>query len=612
MARAPSRSTRFNEAVVRRRRRASLESRCCPVIALALQRSRRPKTTESRLRVELADVDPLASTKPSSEDDGECPSSGAAPAARTRFNEAVVRRRRRAQLSARALTGRLMLQRSRRPKTTESRLGAHRAPDVAPSASTKPSSEDDGEGADDRMTTTETACFNEAVVRRRRRGRPSGPSWDRCDGRFNEAVVRRRRRAARRPCGASFSVTLQRSRRPKTTERRTSLSTSSALPRCFNEAVVRRRRRVAAVAMTGKCSRNASTKPSSEDDGEHSGSWRISQLPGSFNEAVVRRRRRVARAPPRAVRVVHASTKPSSEDDGERFDQSLQRPTRAGFNEAVVRRRRRVFNASPLARKVVVLQRSRRPKTTERGACEGHQVAPAGALQRSRRPKTTESNCASSFGKCPTMCFNEAVVRRRRRGSRSGHRRARVSRFNEAVVRRRRRGPRSLRTRLATPQLQRSRRPKTTESIMWAICRGVMWGRFNEAVVRRRRRAASLGRLPIVDDVASTKPSSEDDGETFVPRCHRLERHMLQRSRRPKTTERFSVFGAFNAVEVASTKPSSEDDGEVGGEKGDGGSPGRLQRSRRPKTTESPRRASRRPRATRRFNEAVVRRRRRG
>ena len=159
-----------------------------------------------------------------------------------------------------------------------------------------------------------------------------------------------------------------------------------------------------------------------------------------------------------------ASTKPSSEDDGEAI----------------------CFVSSPARRS---------------------------SLQRSRRPKTTESPSEHPPSERELDRFNEAVVRRRRRGPRPDVRlEGRLGRFNEAVVRRRRRVGHACAYCLRTDVLQRSRRPKTTES-----ARRRCWSTggpdcFNEAVVRRRRRGHSWGRC--------TWPSA-----------------LLQRSRRPKTTE---------------------------------------------------------------------------
>src|ERR1019366_8218173 len=86
-------------------------------------------------------------------------------------------------------------------------------------------------------------------------------------------------------------------------------------------------------------------------------------------------------------------------------------------------------------------------------------------------------------------------------------------------------------------RLQRSRRPKTTER------------RTEEDRGHRSRRA-------------STKPSSEDDGEHAAPCWAWTARMLLQRSRRPKTTE--------STVPLRGLRALLE-----------------LQRSRRPKTTES-------------------------
>src|ERR1019366_4075463 len=101
---------------------------------------------------------------------------------------------------------------------------------------------------------------------------------------------------------------------------------------------------------------------------------------------------------------------------------------------------------------------------------------------------------------------------------------------------------------------------------------------FNEAVVRGRRRVHAGGASGAASGAASTKPSSEDDGEG-------------------------GVGGHAERNSAASTKPSSEDDGEpVVPGTGICTIPA-LQRSRRPRTTErAPSSGSRGARPTR-FNE---------
>ena len=262
-------STCFNGAAVRRRRRE--QPRC---------------GHERRKR--------RASTEPPSEDGGEVPVAEFAPRVPRRFNGAAVRRRRRdategdSQLSfARASTeppsedggecwrtsirrivlawlqrsrrpktaesrlvagaggwGKSPLQRSRRPKTAESarRLRAHptgagrfngaavrrrrRGPrpstdrHLVVAASTEPPSEDGGESrARPRAWRGASArSFNGAAVRRRRRGELGGHVLAMRSRRFNGAAVRRRRREAGACVHCGAALPLQRSRRPKTAE----------------------------------------------------------------------------------------------------------------------------------------------------------------------------------------------------------------------------------------------------------------------------------------------------------------------------------------------------------------------------------------------------------
>ena len=356
--------------------------------------------------------------------------------------------------------------------------------------------------------------FNEAVVRGRRRGAHGPPSSSRAC-RFNEAVVRGRRRVFHAAASLLPNCRLQRSRRPRTTERR-----GRPCPVCGGF--------------------DASTKPSSEDDGE--------SLPRILW----------------TTRWMSASTKPSSEDDGE--------PTED---------REWSLSTKPL-------QRSRRPRTTER--CTSKRT-PRGACR----------------------CFNEAVVRGRRRA------------------------PSSACASVARRTLQRSRRPRTTES---PACPGPPRRAprgFNEAVVRGRRRAQELERVPHLHVEASTKPSSEDDGEgrgdgESQPEGHPastkpsseddgefrtdvqglLALFMLQRSRRPRTTESGQRDRGIGGQGLASTKPSSEDDGERRRSLSCWAFSVALQRSRRPRTTERSSTQRHRCFPTVGFNEAVVRGRRRG
>ena len=182
--------------------------------------------------------------------------------------------------------------------------------------------------------------------------------------------------------------------------------------------------------------------------------------------------------------------------------------------------------------------------------------------------------------------FNEAVVRGRRRARRPRCSGAGARCFNEAVVRGRRRASGRQARRPATGPLQRSRRPRTTE----------------RAEKDRRIDAVLL---------ASTKPSSEDDGEDHNFPIIRSRGGVLQRSRRPRTTESPPVPEDDRLHRDASTKPSSEDDGEPAPPAPRRARNGPLQRSRRPRTTESCPPTWRFACWPRGFNEAVVRGRRR-
>ena len=185
------------------------------------------------------------------------------------------------------------------------------------------------------------------------------------------------------------------------------------------------------------------------------------------------------------------------------------------------------------------LQRSRRPKTAERLRQALRHPCRLAPLQRSRRPKTAESRkesdpCAEFLG------FNEAAVRRRRRGLRglttSSQRRRR--RFNEAAVRRRRRAGHEPIVEVQHPRAstkppsedggeagegralprhpRASTKPPSEDGgeVVWATCsRFLCRRRFNEAAVRRRRRGRARFASPRRQRSASTKPPSEDGGE---------------------------------------------------------------------------------------------------
>ena len=329
---------------------------------------------------------------------------------------------------------------------------------------------------------------------------------------------------------------LQRSRRPKTTERPRELSGLSRGRLPFNEAAVRRRRRVRERWNEIALAVVPSTKPPSEDDGE-----RLLERQGGGDS--------------------RPSTKPPSEDDGESAPTSRSRPRARSLQRS---RRPKTTesrsNRSPLAQRAAALQRSRRPKTTERTRQAHHQArlsppstkppseddgeaaqvcphSPAVApLQRSRRPKTTERTGPGRAPRSSGRSFNEAAVRRRRRAGTSRQRKAPRSPFNEAAVRRRRRA--------------------LDDAASWQARAA-----FNEAAVRRRRRAGGRQRVP-----ACVGPFNE----AAVRRRRRVPPSIgtgvhfwiLQRSRRPKTTERRMELLLLHPVTLV------------------------LQRSRRPKTTE--------------------------
>ena len=620
-------SARFNEAVVRRRRRAApARDASRRRSSSRLQRSRRPKTTESLSRHHRARRVHVASTKPSSEDDGEERAVVGrrerlrSMAAMPRFNEAAVRRRRRAS-------------------------GLVAFPTLG--ASTKPSSEDDGEPVLAKRPlrrSFDRTGFNEAVVRRRRRAsnrklKFAGlPMSEHQASTKRSAVVRRRRRArldAPIDDGASSSscfneAVVRRRRRDETQDGRTCVR-KGVCNRFQFEAVVRKttessgyRESMAVRAQSGRAS--ASTKPSSGKTTESA--RRIARRPrrpaisGRFNEAVVRRRRRGSAARrdrhrASAVGALQRSRRPkTTESCGRRLTRASQRCSRfneavvrrrrrgsraqtyigspAGFNEAVVRRRRR--GDDRLMRRRAVLQRSRRPKTTERTSSL-YAAVWSGALQRSRRPKTTESGPRGSAAPRARACFNEAVVRRRRRGATRGSTRcgegASTKPSSEDDGERGDASTRRRRTRLDPPARRASTKPSSEDdgeagsprrsSRAWirfneAVVRRRRRGgsrrtgpsralRFNEAVVRRRRRGRRVAAHALRDLSASTKPSSEDDGEPGE--CVGAGRQGCRRrsvaSTKPSSEddgEPLDLRAHRQRAELASTKPSSEDDGE--------------------------------------------------
>jgi hypothetical protein len=164
---------------------------------------------------------------------------------------------------------------------------------------------------------------------------------------------------------------------------------------------------------------SASTKPSSEDDGEWPASWRgarpcrASTKPSSEDDG--ERGSSTRKRAPLSRRARGASTKPSSEDDGERRAQHSAAMAWSRFNEAVVRRRRRAPWRGSLTPTTPRLQRSRRPKTTER---ELMTAAPGPRRIASTKPSSEDDGEAGVRSQVRHLhaCFNEAVVRRRRRG----------------------------------------------------------------------------------------------------------------------------------------------------------------------------------------------------
>ena len=276
--RRPPPASCFNGAAVRRRRRARRRHVLCAWTPL-LQRSRRPKTAESRRTRSGGDARRVLqrSRRPKT---AERPERRAADRARVahRFNGAAVRRRRRAACHHVDRARPVLLQRSRRPKTAES---APRLRDPARARTSLQRSRRPKTAESSRRFVVESpACrgFNGAAVRRRRRGCPS--------------------RRARRLLIAA----LQRSRRPKTAERPQSIGSTAPGSACASteppsedggELVAAHARRVDEP--------RASTEPPSEDGGE---------------------------PPSRATSTPvcdRASTEPPSEDGGERSSRDERR-----------------------------------------------------------------------------------------------------------------------------------------------------------------------------------------------------------------------------------------------------------------------------------------------
>jgi len=253
-----------------------------------LQRSRRPKTAERGGTTAGLRGKRCASTEPPSEDGGEILRLGAPS-----LSAPKLQRSRRPKTAERiwllALTRQSRpLQRSRRPKTAESTTGVLLIR-LLRRASTEPPSEDGGEFTSLATSFFSAFCFNGAAVRRRRREGGRNQSAEVSTG-FNGAAVRRRRRVGggaqkaesrrvasteppsedggeteSRPSLTAISL-LQRSRRPKTAESTCVFLCSRRIAR-FNGAAVRRRRRV---RKTSPClwDQVASTEPPSEDGGE--------------------------------------------------------------------------------------------------------------------------------------------------------------------------------------------------------------------------------------------------------------------------------------------------------------------------------------------------------
>ena len=307
------------------------------------------------------------------------------------------------------------------------------------------------------------SCFNGAAIRRRRRdavrdhGRAAGrvastepPSEDGGEG------------AVTTPASVHVAA-LQRSRHPKTAERRSSRALVAASAECFNGAAIRRRRRAQRKSATSSFVRRLqrSRHPKTAESGTSRACTSLARR--RFNGAAIRRRRRGVQGAAALRRRAAASTEPPSEDGGERTTP----------------------RASPRASPR--LQRSRHPKTAERDfVAPNHRLRRL--LQRSRHPKTAE---------------------RRRRPCRASWRR---SRFNGAAIRRRRRGGMGRGRSWCSRGLQRSRHPKTAES------RSASRGESVSALLQRSRHPKTAERwvrapLERCREPASTEPPSEDGGE---------------------------------------------------------------------------------------------------
>ena len=558
-ARAPSR--RFNGAVVWRRRRA-------PECGTVRVTNRSPASTGpssgddgERARCSLATAPSgpaLASTGPSSGDDGEHTETCFVQIADDRV----------------ASTG---------PSSGDDGEGLYQTnlPVGSHSASTGPSSGDDGERPFGRRPRRAHTCAastgpssgDDGENVRTRSGRldlieaSTGPSSGDDGERQAIKCVGAGETASTGPSSGddgelatSYSTAtrreLQRGRRLETTERAHPLRDRGPLPpqastgpSSGDDGEMQYRRRVAPTdrASTGPSSGDdgeafsASTGPSSGDDGEAwgrpgarcRGTWlqrgrrletteRVELREGlPLTHVVLQRGRRLetteSRPPPRlprealrmrlqrgrrlettergrgprprALLLRRVSTGPSSGDDGESPLTSTW-TRRACFNGAVVWRRRRAELPTPVVPSYSRLQRGRRLETTER--CRGIMGArpPRPGLQRGRRLETTESWAEEGTG----------------------------SRADET--------------------LQRGRRLETTESRRWAGAAARSSRGFNGAVVWRRRRDQPDVRRALGVLLASTGPSSGDDGESTGPSTPRSPPvSSLQRGRRLETTE---------------------------------------------------------------------------
>ena len=234
-----------------------------------------------------------------------------------------------------------------------------------------------------------------------------------------------------------------------------------------------------------------------------------------------------------------------------------------------------------------LLQRSRRPKTAESASPIPPVAVREMLLQRSRRPKTAERPPGGSpLGRWSPR-FNGAAVRRRRRVI-AGIDRAGEVRVASTEPPSEDGGEQSRRS------APRAHRPASTEP--------PSEDGGEEPATRR----------PLPDPNASTEPPSEDGGETELQVMNPVALDLLQRSRRPKTAERFEAGKLRERLSKASTEPPSEDGGEATRrslslrrpvrfngaavrrrrrgvqDSGTTSSFLPLQRSRRPKTAESP------------------------